>query len=223
MFNMEVIFSAISSPPGNKNIVEIEYGGNLTLIEASKHQRIKRFLYVSVLNAEYFAGYKRFFVKYKVEEELKISGLHYTVFRPTIFMDTISRLINKGKAIVYGNQPHPIHFLAVQDFAKIVSASLGVKKSMDARFDVLGPEALTFDDALGMYRRYRHPKLKIDHTALLMGRAMGYIYMKKNPELNELVALMNELDTTPEKADPSMTHVLFGETSTRLHNWLLSF
>ncbi|KPL07262.1 hypothetical protein AMJ86_05010 [bacterium SM23_57] len=223
MFNIEVVFSSLSSPPGKKNITDIEYGGNLVLLEASKHQRVKRFLYVSVMNAEYFAGYPRFFVKYKVEEELKISGLPYTFFRPTIFMETLPRFINKGKAIVYGNQPHPIHFLAVADLAKVVAESLKRKESMNAVFDVMGPEPMTFDDALGMFKRYRRPKMKIEHSSLLWGRALGYVYMKKQPELAELVTLMNECETTPEKGDPSLTQTLFGPPATRLHDWLLDY
>jgi uncharacterized protein YbjT (DUF2867 family) len=222
LFDMEVAFSSLSSPSGKKNINEIEYGGNLTLMEGCKHQRIKRFLYVSVLNAEYFAGYPRFFVKYRVEEELKISGLPYTIFRPTIFMETLSSLIKKGKAVLYGNQPNPIHFLAVADFAKMVSESLTKKESVNATFDIFGPEALTLDDALGMYKRYRRPNLEIHHSSMLMGKALAFYYSTSKPEEAEIIVLMREFEATPEKGDPSLAQTLLGDPTTNLNNWLLS-
>jgi uncharacterized protein YbjT (DUF2867 family) len=222
LFDMEVVFCSLSSLPGKKNINEIEYSGNLTLIEGCKHQRIKRFLYVSVLNAEYFAGYPRFFVKYRVEEELKISGLAYTFFRPTIFMETLPGFVKKGKAVLYGKQPHPIHFLAASDFAKVVSNSLAKKESVNATFDIFGPEALTFDDVLGMYKRYRRPNLKIEHASLLLGKALGYVYMSSQPDVAEYVALMKEFEVAPEKGDPTLTQTLFGPPTTRFHDWLLN-
>jgi len=221
LFDMEVAFSALSASPGKKNINEIEYSGNLTLIEGCKHQRIKRFLYVSFLNAEYFAGYPKFFVKYRVEEELKMSGLPYTIFRPTIFMDTLPRLIRKGKVTLYGKQSHPIHFLSTSDFATVVSGSLNNKDSVNATFDVMGPEALTLDDALGMLKRYRRPNLKIEHSYPLLGKAFQYMYSSSQPETAEAISLLLEFEVTPEKGDPSLTQTLFGEPTVRLNNWLL--
>ena len=222
LFDMEVAFSSLSSPPGKKNINEIEYGGNLTLMEGCKHQRIKRFLYVSVLNAEYFAGYPRFFIKYRVEEELKISGLPYTIFRPTIFMETLPHLIKKGKAVLYGKQPHPIHFVAAADFAKMVSMSLTIKESIGVAFDIFGPEPLTFDEALGVYKRYRRPNLEIQHSSLLVAKALTYFYSTSKPEEAELIALMKEFEVAPEKGDPSLAQTLLGEPTTKLHDWMLT-
>jgi len=221
LFDMEVAFSSLSSPPGKKSINEIEYGGNLTLLESCKHQRIKRFLYVSVLNSEYFAGYPRFFVKYRVEEELKMSGLPYTIFRPTIFMDSLPKLIRKGKVTLYGKQSNPIHFLSTSDFAKVVSASLNHKDSVNATFDVLGPEAITLDDALGVLKRCRRPNLKIEHSSPLLGKALRYVYSSSKSEVAETIALLLEFDVTLEKGDPSLTQALFGEPTVRLNNWLL--
>jgi uncharacterized protein YbjT (DUF2867 family) len=219
---MDVVLSSLSSPPGKKNITLTEYSGNLTVIESCKLKNVKRFLYVSALNAEYFAGYYRFFVKYRVEEELKISGLSYTIFRPTIFMETIPKFVDKGKIVVYGEQPNPINFLAVSDFAMIVSNSIGKLDCIGKIFDVLGPEALTLDTVFGMYQRYRRPNLKITHSSPRWGQILGLIQSSSHSEYSELIALMIELNQNAQKGDPTITNSLLGAPTTRFHDWLLN-
>ena len=218
---MDVVFSALSAPPGKRNINSVEYGGNITLIEACKLKRVKRFVYISILNAEYLAGVPRFFVKYRVEEELKISGLTYTIFRPTLFMESLPSMIDKGKAVIYGDQPNPISFIAVADFAKMVSVSLGKLECHDKIFDVLGPEKLTFDDVLGSYKRVRRPNLKIEHISLMWGKVLGYLMLTTKPELREHVAMMNEFEQTPESGDTSVTFTLLPQPTTPFQEWLL--
>jgi len=219
---MDAVFSSLSSPPGKKNINLTEYSGNLTVIESCKLRNVKRIIYVSALNAEYFAGYYRFFIKYRVEEELKISGLSYTIFRPTLFMETIPKFVDKGRAVIYGEQPHPINFLAVSDFAVMVSNSIGKIDCVGKTFDVLGPEALTLDTVLGMYKRYRRPNLKVTHSSPRWGQILRLVQLSSRPEFSELVTLMTELRQTPQKADPSLTNSLLGAPTTRFHDWLLS-
>lgn len=219
---MDVVFSALSAPPGKKNINTVEYVGNITLMEACKLKRVKRFVYVSILNAEYLAGVPRFFVKYRVEEELKISGLTYTIFRPTLFMESLPLMIDQGKVIIYGNQPNPVSFTAVADFANIVAASLSKLECFDKVFDVLGPEKLTFDDVLGSYKRVRRPNLKVKHMSLLWGKVLGYLMLLSKPELSEHVAMMNEFEQTPESGDPSVTYTLLPQPTIRFQEWLLS-
>jgi uncharacterized protein YbjT (DUF2867 family) len=222
MRGMDAVFCALSSPPGKKNVNLVEYSGNLSVIEACKLERVKRFIYVSVLNAEYFAGYPRFFVKYRVEEELKISGLNYTAFRPTLFMETIPRMVDKGKAIIYGTQPNPVSFVAVADFANMVSNSVTKMECYGQTYDVLGLEQLTFDDALGMYKRIRRPNLRVTHSSLLWGKLLGYLMRNSRPELAELVSMMNEFERTPEKGDAERTNALLGAPTVRYHDWLLT-
>jgi len=222
LHEIDVVVSSLSSPPGKKNINLTEYSGNLTVIESCKLKNVKRIIYVSALNAEYFAGYYRFFIKYRVEEELKISGLSYTIFRPTLFMETIPKFIDKGRVVIYGEQPHPINFLAVNDFAVIVSNSIGKFDCIGKTFDVLGPESLTLDTVLGMYKRYRRPTLKITHSSPRWGQILRLLQLNSRPEFNELVTLMTELRQTPQKVDPSLTNSLLGAPTTHYHDWLLS-
>lgn len=219
---MDVVFSALSAPPGKKNINAVEYGGNITLMEACKLKRVRRFVYVSILNAEYLAGVPRFFVKYRVEEELKISGLTYTIFRPSLFMEILPTMIDKGKAVIYGDQPNPISFIAVDDFAKMVSVALGKLECHNKIFDVLGPEKLTFEDALGSYKRVRRPNLKVEHVSLTWGKVLGYLMLTTKPELSEHVTMMNEFEQTPESGDPSVTNTLLPRPATRYQEWLLT-
>jgi hypothetical protein len=86
--------------------------------------------------------------KYRAEQAIRQSGVPYTIFKPTYFMETLPRHIQSRLAIVLGRQPHPLHMVAAADFARMVSRSFQMPKAANRIFFVHGPEAITIPYAL---------------------------------------------------------------------------
>lgn len=71
---------------------DIDYQGNLNLIEAARVAGVRHFGYVSVINADKGEGIPMVHSKYLLEEALKASGLTYVIWRPTGYFYDIAHV-----------------------------------------------------------------------------------------------------------------------------------
>lgn len=71
---------------------DIDYQGNLNLIEAARAAGVRHFGYVSVINADKGEGIPMVHSKYLLEEALKASGLTYVIWRPTGYFYDIAHV-----------------------------------------------------------------------------------------------------------------------------------
>lgn len=98
--------------------------------------------------------------KFQAEQAICESGIPYTIFCPTWFMESLPLFVVKGRASVLGKQPYPYHWVAAEDFARMVSTAFGLAEASNQRFFVLGPEAIRMDEALRRYCAVFHPDIK---------------------------------------------------------------
>jgi len=157
--------------------------------------------------------------KLSAERELQASGLPWTVLAPGWFFETLARFVRGGRAVLFGRDPNPYHFLAARDFAGLVSDSFRLEAAKGQRFVVHGPEAMTLHDALEAYCRYRHPEIReISSPPPVFLRLLARL--KKNPRLAYALDLMGYFRTVGEMGDPAPTNQVFGAPATTLRQWL---
>src|SRR5215218_4408647 len=99
--------------------------------------------------------------KAAAEAAIRDSGVAHTIFRPTYFMETLPRHLKGGRAVVLGRQPHPLHMIAADDFARMVARAYAVPEAENQTFDVWGPEPITIPDALALYCRIVEPSARV--------------------------------------------------------------
>ncbi len=59
--------------------------------------------------------------KYYAGQAIIGSGIPHTIFCPTRFMEVLPKYVQKNKAFVFGKQPNLYHFIAADDYARMVS------------------------------------------------------------------------------------------------------
>lgn len=110
--------------------------------------------------------------KYEAEELIKASGHPYLFFHPTWFMESLSLFIRNGKATLFGRKWFPKHWIAGDDYAKMVGQAL--KKDIRNRtFTVQGPEPLDFEQALNRFIAAAHPGTKVSHIPIFVLKVVG--------------------------------------------------
>ncbi len=123
--------------------MDVDYQANMNLLKEAKRSRVKKFIYVSVFNAEKMKDLKAVQAKLKFENELKKSGLDYTIVYPNgFFSDMLDYLemARKGKGFVFGSGEYKINPIHGEDLARVcVSAIIG----SDGIIEVGGPDLLT--------------------------------------------------------------------------------
>ena len=134
---------------------DIDYQGNLNLLNEAKKAGIKNFVYISVVKADTAPDVPMVNSKYLFEQELKKSGITYVIHRPTgYFYDIIKvfkPMIEKGKVTLLGKEPVYANIVSTEDFARFivehmndenVTYSVGgketvIKRASPAIFDIL--------------------------------------------------------------------------------------
>jgi uncharacterized protein YbjT (DUF2867 family) len=98
-----------------KSFYEVDYHGNLNLLAEAKKAGVKKFVYVSLANADKLRQTEYADAHEKFVDELRSSGLDHTVVRPTGFFGfhlEILKFASKGRGMVIGSggsKTNPIH------------------------------------------------------------------------------------------------------------------
>jgi uncharacterized protein YbjT (DUF2867 family) len=202
-----------------KDLQEIEVNGCRNIVNSLKGSEVKKITLISGLGVSE-ANTHIPFIKAKMEMEhaVRNSGVAYTIFNCTHFMESIPLYIRNGKAMIMGKQNHKIHWLAAEDYARMVSRSFELKASDFKNYSIIGPEEFTMEEVFKQYIGKRDPDLKITKVSLGI---LGFIAsITFNSKLKYLVELMRYFDTTPERYDAQNFPEVLGQAKTSLNEWL---
>jgi uncharacterized protein YbjT (DUF2867 family) len=127
MDGVRIVVSAIQgfSGSGDYSPRTVDFQGNSNLIQAARAAGVEHFVLVSVHGAAPDHPMELFRMKYRAEQELRESGLAWTIIRPTAFMETWATILGKplletGKTRVFGRGHNPINFVSADDVARHV-------------------------------------------------------------------------------------------------------
>lgn len=126
---------------------EIDYQGNLNLLNEAKAAGVKNFAYISVIKADKAPKVPMLHAKYLFEEELKKSGLNWVIFRPTGYFYDIVKvfrpMIEKGEVTLLGKNPVHANVISTEDFADFI-----VKHMCDEKktYDIGGKETYSYEE-----------------------------------------------------------------------------
>jgi uncharacterized protein YbjT (DUF2867 family) len=125
--------------------------------------------------------------KLKAEEFLTRSGVTYTIFRPSWFMDALALFVRDGRATIFGKQKQPYHFLSLSDFALAISKAYATQSTNNQTIVINGPKTMLMQDALQQYCDVIHPGVKAASMPIWFGKLLAM--MMKSPELKDFVEM----------------------------------
>ncbi len=147
----------LGTPKKGVTYWDIDYRGNIDLIELLKENGGGKFVYVSALGAALDSPFPLWKAKQIVEDTLKVSGLDYTIFRPSGFF---SDLTMSAKVVqryhlypVMGRGNRRIQGIDVGNLAHCTIDSLTNTKASNQTFSIGGPEVFTYKQAAGIYSK----------------------------------------------------------------------
>lgn len=77
--------------------MDVDYQANLNLLNEARKRGDRKFIYVSALNGHKLKHLKIFEAKEKFVEELKFSGLAYSIIRPNGFFSDMKEFYDMAK------------------------------------------------------------------------------------------------------------------------------
>ncbi|MCA9519711.1 MAG: NAD(P)H-binding protein [Myxococcales bacterium] len=159
--------------------------------------------------------------KFLAERAIRESGVPYTIFRCTMFMELLPSLVRGDKALVMGEQVHPWRFLAAADYARMVSKALALPAAANRTLLIVGPEALTMEQALRTYRRLCAPDAELRHVPFFVLRLLSLFPGRR--ELRRVgLPIMRYFSKVHEIGSPDEANDLLGAPTTTVDQWCRS-
>ena len=218
MSGVGTVISAIHGLVGSHGVTpaSVDRDGNRSLVNAAAASSAAVIL-MSTIGASPDHPMELFRMKWAAEEQLRASGVPWTIVRSSAFAETWIALLRQtagksGRPQVFGTGDNPINFVCVRDVATAV-----VRATLDSglrgqEIEVGGPHNLTLNElahlvqaAMGASGPTRH----VPRTGL---RAMAAIARPFNPTMARLARASLAMDTCDLTFDP--------EVSTRAYPWL---
>ncbi len=149
---------------------DVDLNGNLNLLEEAKNSGVKKFIYVSVIHAETAPDVPMLDSKYKFEEELKKSGLSYSIVRPTGYFYDIAHvfmpMIEKGKVTLLGKKNYPVNVIDTSDLADFI---INHVETNENSFDEIGgKETYNYEEIAKMFISASGKRVKISRAPVFL-------------------------------------------------------
>ena len=161
---------------------DIDYQGNLNLLNEAKRAGVKKFAYVSVLKADKAPKVPMLHAKYLLEEALKASGIDYVIFRPTGYFYDIAKvfkpMIEKGEVTLLGKEPVSANVIDTTDLADFMLLHLGDR---NVTYDIGGTETYTYEEIARMFFAAAGKEPVIKHAPPFLFDVLAFVNkLKKN-------------------------------------------
>jgi uncharacterized protein YbjT (DUF2867 family) len=210
------VISAIHGFAGTKNAspATVDREGNSNLIQAGRKAGVDHLVLVSVRDASADHPMSLMRMKYAAEEELKASGLAWTIIRPAAYMELWCELLGrplleKGKTQVFGRGRNPINWVSASDVARFVETAIVDPALRGQTIEVGGPENLSVTEFLDVFRSETASNGKVGHVPLA-GMRVGAIVMKlMDPSMARTIQGAIVMDTRPQSFNATETRRSF--------------
>ena len=184
-----------------------EQEGIDNIISVAQKTGVKRLAFLSSLVQKYNDTenfhWWIFDIKQEAVEKIKTSGIPYTIFYASSFMETIPGVMMRGnKIMLAGESKAPMYFIAAEDFGKQVAHSFTLLTTENKEYIIQGTEAYNWDDAARiMAENHTKRPLKIMKAPLGMIKFAGNFI----PFFNYSAKILEALNNYPEKFDAEQT------------------
>jgi uncharacterized protein YbjT (DUF2867 family) len=163
--NIDWVFSSIgiTRQKDGMTYMDVDYQGNSNLLSEAKKSNVKVFQYVSALGGENLRYLKIFEAKERFVDELKSSGLNYTIIRPNGFFSDMSdflKMAKNGTVYLFGKGNFKLNPIDGADLAEVCVDKI---ISNENEINVGGPDVLTQNELAELALQAWKKKIKIIH------------------------------------------------------------
>ena len=198
-----------------------ETDGMKIILASAQKKSIQRILLLSSLVQRYqrmnnFSWWV-FGLKDESVEMVKQSGISYTIFFPSTFMESFLGKYRQGKRILLGGKSeHRMYYIAGEDYGKQVAQTLLRNHEENKEYVIQGLEALTQEEAADIFvQHYKREKLSISKAPLGILKFLGLF----STTVNYGARIVEALNKYPEKFESEETWKALGKPVTTLQKF----
>lgn len=211
------------SPPRNSTPKSAmpEREGIDNIISVAQEMKIKRLVLISSL-VQHYNNTNNFHwwifdLKQDAVRKIKASGIPYTIFYPSSFMECFDQLLKKGNRLMLSSGSiAPNYFIAGKDYGKQVAQSLRLFTTENKEYVVQGTEPYNWDEAAAIFmKHYTKSKLKPMKAPLGMLKFFGNF----STTMNYGAHILEALNKYPEQFESANTWAELGKPTITLKEY----
>jgi uncharacterized protein YbjT (DUF2867 family) len=217
----DAIYLNLNLKPGEKkNDFHAESDGLKIVLAAARKNKIKRIVFISSLVMNYQGMHNFnwwvFDIKHEAVKLIKQSGIPFTIFYPTAFMENFYTTYRKGnKVLIAGEAEAKMYFISAIDYGKQVARSLQLPDE-NKEYVVQGLEGFTSSEAAEVFvSHHKREALKISKAPLGLLKFLGIF----SPTMNYASHIIEALNKYPEKFEATNTWNELGKPTITLRDF----
>jgi NADH dehydrogenase len=199
----------IISEVGKITFENVHINGTRNVVTVAQQACVRRLVHMSALGTRPNATSRYHRTKWAAEELVRRSGLHFTIFRPSLiygpqdqFISLFARMIRLSPVVpLLGNPRARFQPVPVEAVAAAFARSVDEPASIGQTYDLCGPEALTLSEIVDQIQSVlgkRRLKLQVPLSlARCQAACMEFVFprlLHKAPPLNRDQLLMLQED-----------------------------
>jgi uncharacterized protein YbjT (DUF2867 family) len=201
------------------NDFQAEREGLKNILQVSKASNIKRVGYLSSL-VQFYTGINWWVLDIKKEavKIIKQSGLNYSVFYPSTFMENFDKgAYRQGNSInLAGTSKYPMHLISGDDYGKQVVKAFELDNGNN-EYVVQGQDGYIADDAAKLFAdNYKKAKIRVAKLPFGVLKFFGRLSRKFNYAAN----IVDALNNYPEKFEAEKTWKDLGKPQTKFIDYI---
>lgn len=201
--NADGVYVNISTKDSDKkDDFNPEMGGLDNLLAAAKQGNLKQIIYLSSFLARNYKGdWWVMNAKKSSIGKVKNSGIPYTIFYPSNFMENFNGGMKQGKKIaIMGKPVHKAWWIAGEDFGRMVANAFKTDKALNSEYAVQGSEAFTLDEAAKIFvENYTREKLTLSRAPMRMMKFLSIFITPLKFVTKLMTVLLNNEETFEAK------------------------
>lgn len=199
--------------------IDVDYGANMNLLDEAKRAGVKKFIYVSVINGQLHRNLKLVEAKEAFVDQLKASGLDYTIIRPNGFfsdMRDFLKMAEKGSVYIFGKGKKKFNPIHGADLAQVCVDAINSSKK---EIVVGGPDILTHYEVAEMALLASGKPINIIHLPHWLRKSIIWIMRtftssKTYGPIEFFLTLMAEDAIAPRYGSHRLSHFFQNEMDT---------
>jgi len=195
---IDIVFSSvgITKQVGKLTFKDVDFQGNVNLLEEAKRAGAKTFVYVSVYNARNLLHLDIVKAHEDFVDVLRESGMDYRVIRPTGYysdMGEFLKMAQGGRVFLFGDGTNRINPIHGEDLAEFCVRSIdGAEKEVD----VGGPKTYTTREIGALALQTLGKPVKISSLPMSVARFMVWLLRLINHHKGEVLAFITTMAST---------------------------
>lgn len=210
-----VVFSSLGKRDFKRKptVWDIDYRGNLNILERARQARVEHFVFISAVNADKLAqqGGDMARAREGVVDAIKQSGMQWTILRPTGFFNDMADMFKmaiNGTGWLIGDGSFALNPIHGADLAEACVRCIGDPEARDKEIDVGGPDVLTQREIteLAFAALGKTPKLRSVPTWVV--GASASVVKVFNPMVGGIMQAIHQMSKMGAVAPATGTHHL---------------